>query len=67
MVAIHGFIRWRLIDLAWWLYQESSVSLDATTMRRELKELGYVKLTARSRHNAQNELMMEAFKKGLCA
>ena len=29
-----------------------------------LKKLGYVKLTARPRHHAQNEFAMEAFKKG---
>lgn len=62
--AIHGVVRWRLIDLARWLYEEFAVSLDETTVSRELKKLGYVKLTARPRHHAQNELAMEAFKKG---
>lgn len=64
--SIHGVVRWRLIDLARWLYDEFAVSLDATTVGRELKRLGYVKLTARPRHYAQNELAMEAFKRGLC-
>ena len=62
--AIHGVVRWRLIDLAWWLYEEFAVSLDETTVGRELKKLGYVKLTARPRHHAQNEYAMEDFKKG---
>ena len=62
--AIHGVVRWRLIDLAWWLHEEFAISLDETTVGRELKKLGYVKLTARPRHHAQNELAMEAFKKG---
>lgn len=62
--AIHGVVRWRLIDLVQWLHEEFSVSLDETTVSRELKKLGYVKLTARPRHHAQNELAMEAFKKG---
>jgi transposase len=62
--AIHGVVRWRLIDLAQWLYEEFAVSLDETTVSRELKKLGYVKLTARPRHHAQNEQAMEAFKKG---
>lgn len=62
--AIHGVVRWRLIDLAQWLYDEFGVSLDETTVGRELKKLGYVKLTARPRHHARNELAMEAFKKG---
>jgi arginine repressor len=40
------------------------VSLTETTVGRELKKLGYVKLTARPRHHAQNEYAMEDFKKG---
>ena len=62
--AIHGVVRWRLIDLAHWLHEEFAVSLDETTVSRELKKLGYVKLTARPRHHAQNGHAMEAFKKG---
>ena len=64
ILAIHGVVRWRLIDLAQWLYEEFAVSLDETTVSRELKKLGYVKLTARPRHHAQNGHAMEAFKKG---
>lgn len=62
--AIHGVVRWRLIDLARWLHDEFGVSLAETTVGRELKKLGYVKLTARPRHHAQNEYAMEDFKKG---
>jgi transposase len=62
--AIHGVVRWRLIDLVQWLHEEFAVSLDETTVGRELKKLGYVKLTARPRHHAQNEYALEAFKKG---
>ena len=62
--AIHGVVRWRLIDLVQWLSEEFAVSLDETTVGRELKKLGYVKLTARPRHHAQNEFALEAFKKG---
>ena len=62
--AIHEVVRWRLIDLVQWLHDEFAVSLDETTVGRELKKLGYVKLTARPRHHAQNEFEMEAFKKG---
>jgi transposase len=62
--AIHGVVRWRLIDLVQWLHEEFAVSLDETTVSRELKKLGYVKLTARPRHHAQNEMAMEAFKRG---
>ena len=62
--AIHGVVRWRLIDLARWLDDEFDVSLTETTVGRELKKLGYVKLTARPRHHAQNEYAIEDFKKG---
>lgn len=62
--AIHSVVRWRLIDLVQWLHDEFAVSLKETNVSRELKKLGYVKLTARPRHHAQNEHAMEAFKKG---
>ena len=62
--AIHGVVRWRLSDLVQWLHEEFEVSLDETTVGRELKKRGYVKLTARPRHHAQNEFALDAFKKG---
>lgn len=62
--AVHGVVRWRLIDLVQCLHDEFAVSLDETNVSRELKRLGYVKLTARPRHHAQNEHALEAFKKG---
>lgn len=61
--SIHGVVRWRLSDLAQWLHAEFAVSLDETTVSRELKKLGYVKLTARPRHHAQDTEALEAFKK----
>jgi transposase len=62
--SIHGVVRWRLIDLALWLYKEFTVSLDQTTVGRELKKAGYVKLTARPRHHAQDTEALNDFKKG---
>ena len=61
--AIHGVVRWRLKDLVQWLWQEFHISLDETTASRELKALGFRRISARPRHYAQNELAMEAFKK----
>lgn len=61
--AVHGVVRWRLKDLAQWLYEEFGVSLDETTVGRELKAMGFRRLTARPQHRAQNELRGEAFKK----
>ena len=63
-LAIHGVVRWRLMDLAQWLYKEFTVSIDKTTVSRELKKLGYVKLTARPRHHAQDTEALDGFKKG---
>lgn len=58
-------VRWRLVDLVRWLHEEFALSLDETTAGRESKKLGYVTLTARPRHHAQNEYAMEDFKKGV--
>ena len=63
MPAIHGVVRWRLKDLVQWLWDEFRISLDESTVSRELKALGYVKISARPRHRAQNEFVGEDFKK----
>ncbi|KMO38823.1 transposase [Methylobacterium aquaticum] len=59
----HGVVRWRRKDLAAWLYQCFRVSLDETTVGRELKRLGFAKLSARPRHYAQDPAALETFKK----
>ena len=51
--AIHGVVRWRIIDLCQWLYEEFRVSVAKPTLSRELRALGYRKLSARPRHRAQ--------------
>ena len=63
MPAVHGVVRWRLRDLAWWIFEEFRISLDETTVGRELRRLGYRKLSARPQHRAQDEGAIEAFKK----
>lgn len=63
MPAIHGVVRWRLRDLAWWVFEEYRISLDETTVGRELRRLGYRKLSARPQHRAQDEGAVDAFKK----
>ena len=62
-VAVDGVVRWRRKDLARWLLETFAISLDETTVGRELKALGFAKISARPRHYAQNELAVEAFKK----
>jgi transposase len=61
--AIHGVVRWRRKDLARWIFEEFRISLDETTVGRELRALGFAKLSARPRHYAQNEFEVDAFKK----
>ena len=61
--AVHGVVRWRLIDLIQWVWEEFQISLSETTLSRELRSLGYRKLSARPRHYAQNPEALELFKK----
>jgi hypothetical protein len=61
--AIYGVVRWRLMDLAQWLQEKFAVSLSETTVSRELRALGFRRLTARPRHHAQNKYALEAYKK----
>lgn len=61
--AVHGVVRWRLKDLAQWLFEEFDVSVDETTVGRELRTLGFRKISARPRHRAQNEAELEEYKK----
>lgn len=61
--AIHGVVRWRRKDLALWIFEEFGISLEESSVGRELRALGYRKISVRPRHKGQNELAMEAFKK----
>ena len=53
--AAHGVVRWRLVDLCQWLWEEFRVSVAKQTLSRELRAMGYRKLSARPRHHAQAE------------
>ena len=61
--ALHGVVRWRLIDLCQWLWETFQVSIAKPTLSREVRALGYRKLSARPRHHAQTDGAVEAFKK----
>jgi transposase len=61
--AIHGVVRWRLSDLGQWLWEEFRVAVSPQTLSRELRAMGYRKLSARPKHHAQAEGAIEAFKK----
>jgi transposase len=60
---LHGVVRWRLGDLAGWLRDTFDVSLSRQTLGRELRRMGFRKLSARPRDHAQNPEALEAFKK----
>src|SRR3954471_19301601 len=61
--AIDGLVRWRLIDLCRWLWDEFGVRIAKSTLSRELRAMGYRKLSARPRHHEQAEGAVETFKK----
>src|SRR3977135_2892224 len=61
--AVHGVVRWRLIDLAQWIFEEFRITIAKQTLSRELRALGYRKLSARPRHHAQAAGAIEDFKK----
>ena len=61
--AIHGVVRWRLVDLSQWIYEEFRITVAKQTLSRELRAMGYRKLSARPRHHAQAEGAIEDFKK----
>ncbi len=60
---LDGVVRWRLIDLGQWLWDEFGVSVSETTLGRELRALGFRKLSARPRAYDQDPAAAEAFKK----
>src|SRR3954465_10593145 len=61
--AIHGVVRWGRKDLTLGVWEEFRISLSETMLSRELRALGYRKLSARPRHDAQNPEALELFKK----
>ena len=61
--AVHGVVRWRLVDLVQWIWEEFEITLSETTLGRVLRKMGYRKLSARPRHHAQNPEAAVAFKK----
>lgn len=60
---LDGVVRWRLCDLAQWLWEEFRVSVSEQTLSREVRALGYRKLATRPRHHAQDPQAIEEFKK----
>jgi transposase len=61
--AVDGLVRWRLIDLAQWVFTEFGIAISKQTLSRMLRQMGYRKLSARPRHHAQDPAAPAAFKK----
>ena len=61
--AVHGVVRWRIVDLRQWIFEEFRVVVAEQTLSRVLRKMGYRKLSARPRHYAQAEGAIEDFKK----
>ena len=61
--AVHGVVRWRLIDLAQWIFEQFRITIAKQTLSRERRAMGYRKLSARPRHHAQAAGAIENFKK----
>jgi transposase len=61
--AVHGVVRWRIVDLMQWMWEEFQLSVSKQTMSKELRAMGFRKLSARPRHHAKDEDAEAAFKK----
>jgi transposase len=59
--AVHGVVRWRIVDLCQWIFEEFRVVVAEQTLSRVLRAMGYRKLSARPRHHAQAEGAIEDF------
>lgn len=60
---LDGVVRWRLVDLVQWVWERFGLSVSRQTLGRELRKMGYAKLSARPQHYAQDPEAAELFKK----
>ena len=61
--AAQGVVRWRLVDLVQWIRDEFELSVTRHTLGRELRAMGYRKLSTRPRHHGQKPDDIVDFKK----
>ena len=67
IASVHGVVRWRIVDLRQWIFDEFRVVVAEQTLSRVLRKMGYRELSARPRHHAQAEGAIEDFKKASAA
>lgn len=60
---LDSVVRWRLVDLVQGLWERFGLSVSRQTLGRELRAMGYAKLSARPRHYAQDPEAADQFKK----
>jgi transposase len=60
---IEGVVRWRRVDLKRVIGERFGVAFHERYVGKLLKRLGFSHMSARPRHPAQNERVVEAFKK----
>src|ERR1700752_3467078 len=61
--AVHGVVRWRACDLIMQLHEEFGISVSDDTVYRDLKDLGFSAVSARSKAYRRDPEAMAAFKK----
>ncbi len=64
--AVHGVVRWRIVDLRQWIFEEFRVVVAEQTLSRVLRAMAPGSspgVSARPRHHAQAESAIEHFKK----
>ena len=57
-----GVVRWRRIDLKWVIAERFGVAFHERYVGKLLQKLGFSHMSARPRHPAQDERIVEAFK-----
>jgi len=60
---LDGVVRWRIVDLCQWISDSFAIHVSKQTLSRELRILGYRRLSTRPRHHAQTESAVADFKK----
>jgi transposase len=61
--SVHGVVRWRLRDLAAWVWDTYRLSISPQTLSRELRSMNFRRLMPRPRHRDQAADAIPAFKK----
>ncbi|MEM7670461.1 MAG: IS630 family transposase [Pseudomonadota bacterium] len=64
---LDGVVRWRLVDLVAWVQAEFGVSASRQTLGRELRAMGFRKLSVRPQAYRQDPEAMDVFKKNFPA